>query len=337
MKLTLLIARRILVTIPVLIGVTMITFAVSHAITGDPARAFAGPYADQATVAAIRREWGLDRPLVDQYWTYLTQLAHGNLGTSVETHNSVLHDILLRLPATLELAFFALLLMCLIGISLGIAASVWRDRSPDFLARTVAVAGAAVPSFWLGLMLQLLFFSRLKWLPVSGRLGEFTKPPHHITGFYLIDSAVTANWAVFGDALKHLLLPGFTLALLGIAGITRMTRSSMLEVLEKDYIRAARARGIREHNVVLKHALRNAMVPTVTVLGLLFGAMIGGAIIIEWVFSWPGIGTYAADAITNLDYTAVMGVTLTIAVIYLIANLLVDISYMILNPTLREA
>jgi peptide/nickel transport system permease protein len=337
MRLLVLILRRLLVTIPVLLGVTVITFGVSHAIPGDPARAFAGPYATQATVAAIRREWGLNEPLTEQYWKYLTQLAHGNLGTSIETHNSVLHDILVRLPATLELALFALLLMCLMGIPLGVAAAIWHDRSPDFIARTVAVLGAAVPAFWLALMFQLLFFSKLGWLPVSGRLGEFTQPPHHITGFYLIDSVLTGNWSVFVDALDHIILPAFTLALLGIATITRMTRSSMLEVLEKDYIRAARARGIKESSLVFRHALRNAMIPTVTILGLVFGAMIGGAIIIEWIFAWPGIGTYAANSITDLDYTAVMGVTLTIAVIYVIANLLVDISYMILDPKIREA
>lgn len=337
MKLALLIVRRIVVTIPVLVGVTAITFGVSHSVPGDPARAFAGPYADQATIAAIRHHWGLDRPLLDQYWTYLTHVVRGDFGTSIQSHNSVLHDVGSRLPATLELTIFALIVMCVVGIALGVAAATWRDRLPDYAGRVIAVGGAAIPSFWLALILQLVFFRQLNWLPAAGRLGDFTTPPHHVTGFYLFDSAVTGNWSVFVDALRHVLLPGITLALLGIAGITRMTRTSMLEVLEKDYIRAARARGIRPRDVVLRHALRNAMIPTVTIIGLLFGSMIGGALVIEWIFSWPGVGTYAANAITQLDYTAIMGVAVVIAVIYLIANLLVDISYMILNPRIREA
>jgi peptide/nickel transport system permease protein len=199
-----------------------------------------------------------------------------------------------------------------------------------------AVGGGAIPSFWLALVLQLIFFRQLGWLPAGGRLGDFTTPPDHITGFYLVDSAVTGNSPVFVEAVKHLLLPAFTLALLGIAGITRMTRSSMLEVLQKDYVRAARARGIRGRDVVLRHALRNALIPTVTIVGLLFGSMIGGAIVIEFIFSWPGIGSYAAGSITSLDYTAIMGVAVVVAVIYLITNLLVDISYMVLNPQIRE-
>jgi peptide/nickel transport system permease protein len=225
--------------------------------------------------------------------------------------------------------------MCVVGIGLGVAAAAWRDRVPDYLARVTAVGGAAIPSFWLALVLQLVFFRQLGWLPVGGRLGEFTAAPHHITGFYLVDSAVTGNWSVFVDAFKHLLLPALTLALLGIAGITRMTRTSMIDVLQRDYIRASRARGIPRHTVVMRHALRNALIPTVTIIGLLFGSMIGGALVIEWIFSWPGIGSYAANSITSLDYTAIMGVTIVIAVIYLIANLLVDISYMVLNPQIR--
>lgn len=337
MNLALLIVRRIIVTVPVLVGVTAITFGVSHSVPGDPARALAGIYADQSTIDAIRQKWGLDQPILAQYWTYLNHMVHGDLGTSIQTRHSVLGDISSRLPATLELTLGALLLMCLIGIGLGVAAAAWRDHLPDYLARVTAVGGAAVPSFWLALVLQLVFFRQLGWLPAGGRLGDFTTPPHHLTGFYLFDSAVTGNWSVFVDALRHLVLPAFTLALLGIAGITRMTRTSMLDVLQRDYIRAARARGIPAHRVLMRHALKNALIPTVTVVGLLFGSMIGGALVIELIFSWPGIGSYAASSITNLDYTAIMGVAVVIAVIYLIANLLVDISYMLLNPQIREA
>jgi peptide/nickel transport system permease protein len=331
-----LILRRIVLTVPVMLGVTVITFAVAHAVPGDPARAIAGMYADQQTVDTIRHQWGLDRPLPVQYWLYLRHLATGDLGQSITTRDSVLGDVAHRLPATLELTLFATLLMCVFGILLGVAAAVWRNRSPDHLARLVVVLGAAVPSFFLGLLLQLLFFRYLNWLPATGRLDDLTAPPYHITGLYLIDSALTLNGHVFVDALKHILLPGFTLALLGMAGITRMTRATMVGVLQQDYIRAARARGIGFRSLVFRHALKNSLIPTVTVVGLLFGSMIGGAVVIEWIFSWPGIGSYAANAITSLDYTAIMGSALAIAIIYVVVNLFVDISYMLLNPQIRE-
>jgi peptide/nickel transport system permease protein len=322
--------------LPVLIGVTVVTFGVAHAVPGDPARAIAGMYADQQTVATIRHQWGLDRPLPVQYWSYLTHLVHGNLGQSITTRDNVLDDVLHRLPATLELSLFALVIMCLFGVLLGIAAAVWRNRSPDHLARVIVVLGAAVPSFFLGLLLQLLFFRYLNWLPATGRLTDLTAAPRHITGLYLVDSALTLNGHAFVDALEHLLLPGFTLALLGMAGITRMTRATMVSVMQQDYIRAARARGIGAGSLVFRHALKNSLIPTVTVVGLLFGSMIGGAVVIEWIFSWPGIGSYAANAVTALDYNAIMGAALAIAVVYVVANLLVDISYMLLNPQIRE-
>lgn len=335
-KISLLILRRIVLTVPVLLGVTVITFAVAHSVPGDPARAIAGMYADQQTVDSIRHQWGLDRPLPVQYWSYLRHLMSGDMGQSITTRSSVLGDVAHRLPATLELALFALLLMCVIGILLGVAAAVWRNRSPDHAARIVVVLGAAVPSFFLGLLLQLLFFRYLKWLPATGRLDDFASPPHHITGLYLVDSALTLDGHTFVDTLKHIVLPGFTLALVGMAGITRMTRATMVGVLQQDYIRAARARGIGFRSLVFRHALKNSLIPTVTVVGLLFGSMIGGAVVIEWIFSWPGIGSYAANSIISLDYTAIMGSALAIAVIYVIANLLVDISYMLLNPQIRE-
>jgi peptide/nickel transport system permease protein len=336
MRIQFLILRRLIVTVPVLVGVTALTFLVSHSVPGDPARALAGIYADADTVSAIREKWGLDEPLYRQYTTYVDRLAHGDLGVSIQTRNPVRSDIAERLPATLELTLFALVVMAVFGIALGVAAAVWRNRGPDHVARLVVIGGAAVPSFFLALVLQLFFFRHLGWLPATGRLGDATVPPPHHTGFYLVDSMLARDWGALGDALRHLLLPGVTLAMVGVAGITRMTRASMLEVLDKDYIRAARARGLGSGTVVLQHALKNALIPTVTVLGLLFGSMIGGAIVIEWIFAWPGVGTYAATSITNLDYTAIMGVSVVIAVIYLLANTLVDISYMVLNPAIRD-
>lgn len=336
MSIYLLILRRIALTVPVLLGVTLITFGVSHSVPGDPARALAGIYADQQTVDAIRQEWGLDRSVPVQYANYLQHLAQGDMGRSIVTRQSVLSDIGARLPATLELALSALFLMCFVGILLGVAAATWRNRLPDHGARFVVVAGAAIPSFFLGLALQLVFFRYLNWLPATGRLSDGAQPPTHLTGFYLLDSALTLDGSTFLDALWHIVLPAFTLALVGIAGITRMTRATMVGVLQQDYIRAARARGISSRSIVLRHALKNALIPTVTVVGLLFGSMVGGAVVIEWIFAWPGIGSYAATSIINLDYTAIMGAALVIAVIYVAANLLVDISYMVLNPQIRE-
>jgi peptide/nickel transport system permease protein len=335
MRIDLLILRRILVMAPVLLGVTALTFAVSHSVPGDPARALAGTYADEATVQTLRQKWHLDRPLPEQYLTYVDRLVHGDLGTSIQTRRPVLSDIGDRLPATLELTLFALVLMCVLGVAAGVAAAYWRNRGPDYLARLLVVAGAAVPSFWLALVLQLVFYRHLHWLPATGRLGDSITPPPDYTGSYLIDSLASGNGAAFLSALQHLLLPGVTLALLGIAGITRMTRASMLEVLQRDYVRAAFARGLRTRTVILQHALKNALIPTVTVVGLLFGSMIGGALVIEWIFAWPGIGSYAATSITNLDYTAIMGVAVATAVVYLVANTVVDVAYMLLNPQIR--
>lgn len=337
MNVYLLILRRIALTVPVLVGVTVLTFAVSHAVAGDPARALAGIYANEATVETIREKWGLDESLPEQYGTYVSRLVTGDLGTSIQTRNPVLDDIGDRLPATLELAFFALFLMCGLGIALGVAAAAWRDRGADHTARFIVVLGGAIPSFFLALLLQLLFFRELGWLPATGRLDDFAQPPRDLTGFYLVDSALTLDGAAFADSLEHLLLPGLTLALFGIAGVTRMTRQSMIEVLQQDYIRAARARGIPMRTVVLRHALRNSLIPTITVIGLLFGSMIGGAVVIEWVFAWPGIGSYATTSITNLDYTAIMGVAVVIALVYVAVNVIVDIAYMLLNPQIREA
>ena len=337
MKVLGLVLRRLVAIVPVLIGVTVITFAITHVVPGDPARAIAGPYADAETIQSVRAEWKLDDPLPAQYLAYAGRLLRGDLGVSIQTRHPVDSDIATRLPATLELTIVALGLMVVIGIGLGVIAATRRNRAPDHVARLIVVLGGALPTFWLALVVQLIFFQELGWLPATGRLSDGVAPPTDITGAYAIDSILTLNGSVFVDAVKHLILPASTLALLGLAGITRLTRATMLEVLEKDYVRAARARGIKTRTVVLEHALRNALIPTVTMIGLLFGSMIGGALVVEWVFAWPGIGSYAATSISNLDYTAIMGVTVVTALIYLFANLIVDVLYIVLNPVLREA
>ncbi len=335
MKLYYLIGRRILQVIPVFLGVTLLTFAVSHSIPGDPARAIAGIYANEQTVEAIRHRWGLDRPVYEQYGIYVKGLVQGDLGVSIQSRRPVMDDISDRLPATIELALFALILMCLIGIPVGVVSANWRNKLPDHLSRLFVLIGGAVPTFWLALVAQLVFFRYLGWLPSGGRTSDMIASPSHITGLYLLDSALTLNGAALVDSLEHILLPGITLALAGITSITRMTRASMLEVLQRDYIKTARAKGLSRRKVVLKHAFKNALIPTVTVLGMMFGSMLSGAFVVEWIFSWPGLGSLAATSITNLDYTTIMGVSVVIAFVYVLANLVVDVSYMLLNPRIR--
>lgn len=331
-----LIARRALSAIPIAIGVTVITFFIVRSVPGDPARAIAGPYASAETVASIREQWDFDRPVWQQLMSHLGRMLQGDLGISAQTRNPVVDEVGSRLPATIELTLVAALIMVVLGVGLGTLAAAFNRRSIDHLARVVAILGGALPVFWLALMAQLFFYRILGWLPAVGRNTDDASAPNIVTGFNLLDSILTLNGGAFLDSLAHIVLPATTLALGGLAGITRITRSSMLEVLNTDYVRAAMARGLRWPVVVGRHALRNAMLPTVTVTGLLIGSMLGGALVVEWVFGWPGIGTYAANSITNLDYTAIMGVTLVFALAYLVVNLLVDVLYVAINPKLRQ-
>lgn len=332
-----LIVRRMITVTPIVIGVAVITFFLVNAIPGDPGRALAGPYASEATVAQIRANWRLDEPLLAQLLAYLGNLATGNLGVSIQSRAPVADEIFGRLPATLELSFTALLIMIVVGLGLGITAAVQNGRFLDHVARVVAVLGAALPVFWLALMAQLVFYSMLGWLPAVGRNTSEALTPDRITGFNVLDSILTGNWPALGDSVSHLILPALVLAVGGLAGIVRIARASMLEVLHTDYVRAATARGLGWRSVTLRHAFRNALLPSITVIGLLFGATLGGALVVEWVFAWPGIGTFAANSITNLDYPSIIGVTLLFAIAYLIVNLVVDVLYLVINPKLRSA
>ncbi len=337
LQVTGLIVRRMITVIPIVIGVAVITFFLVGAIPGDPARALAGPYASEATIAQIRQEWRLDEPVLTQLLAYLGNLVTGNLGVSIQSRAPVADELFGRLPATLELSFAALFIMIVVGLGLGIMAAVRNGRFLDHVARIVAVLGAALPVFWLALMAQLVFYSMLGWLPAVGRSTSEALAPAHVTGFAVLDSILTGNWPALGDSLSHLILPALVLAVGGLAGIVRIARASMLEVLHTDYVRAATARGLGRSAVTLRHAFRNALLPSITVIGLLFGATLGGALVVEWVFAWPGIGTFAANSITNLDYPSIIGVTLLFAITYLIVNLIVDVLYLVVNPKLRNA
>lgn len=327
-----LIIRRLLALILVLIGLSIVTFVLSHIVPGDPARLIAGPRAGQQAVENIRHQYGLDRPLYEQYVSYLKGIVTLDFGTSLSSLRPVRSDLGQYFPATVELALAALVLSLVIGFPLGILSAVRPNSLVDYLSRLVSITGIATPIFWMALLAQFAFFVRLKWLPDGGRLPPGATPPQGITGLYTVDSLLEGNWSLFVTALKYLVLPACVLAYSTLPLITRQLRGAMLEVLGQDYIRTARAKGLRERGTILHHALRNAMLPVVTILGLQVGLLFSGAVLIEIVFSWPGIGRYALTGVTNFDYNAIMAVTLVIGFCYVIINMFADIAYMLLDP-----
>ena len=328
--------RRLVGMIAVLIGVSMITFFISHVVPADPVAVALGDHARDDQIAAFRAEYGLDRPVVEQYVRYASGLLHGDLGTSIRTRRPVADDLLDFFPATFELSLAALIVSVLIGIPTGIWSSLFRNRLPDHIVRVFALVGGSLPIFWLGLLLISLLYYRFDLLPVGGRLDDFVTAPQKMTGLYVVDSLLSGDSTALLSSVRHLLLPAFTLGYFSTAVISRMTRSSMLEVLHQDYMRTARAKGLRERVVILRHGLRNAMIPTLTVLGVTFGSLLSGAVLTETVFSWPGLGLYATASAINLDFPAVMGVTLLAAFIYTLVNLLVDLSYHWLDPRIHN-
>lgn len=313
----------------------MITFFVSHAIPADPARLLAGLEVTQEQVESVRREYGLDRSLVEQYWTYVAGLTRGEFGKSLSTRRPVREDLGKFFPATLELGLAATVVALAVGVPFGVFAAVGRGKWVDHGTRLVALAGAALPVFWSGLMLQLLFYRHLGWLPAAGRLPQGAVPPPGITGLYTVDALVAGQWAVFGFAAQHLVLPAVALSGVMLAGMARMVRSSLLEVLGEDYVRTARAKGLAERVVVVRHAMRNALIPVLTVFGLQFGHLLGGAVLTETVFSWPGVGAYAVRAVTTVDFPAIMGAAMLLSGIYVLVNLAVDLSYTVVDPRIR--
>lgn len=336
MSLGIYIVRRLVGLVAVMLGVSAITFALSHVVPGDPAIAALGDHATDAQLADFRAEYGLDQPVPTQYWVYMTGLLRGDLGKSIRTRRPVLDDLRDFFPATLELSFTALTLAILIGIPAGVWSALERNRWPDHLIRLFSLAGGSLPIFWLALILIGIVYGQLDWLPNGGRLDQFLTPPPNVTGLMVVDSLLAGDQAALFNSLKHLILPGFTLGYFSTAVIARMMRSSMLEVLRQDYMLAARAKGLRLTAAVLRHGLRNALIPTLTVIGVTFGSLLSGAVLTETVFSWPGLGRYATTSAINLDFPAVMGVTLLAAVIYPLGNLLVDIAYHWLDPRIRH-
>jgi peptide/nickel transport system permease protein len=329
-------SRRFVGVLAVMIGVSIITFAISHLVPADPVVAALGDHARDDQIAAFRAEYGLDKPLVDQYIIYVRGLLQGNLGISIRTRRPVIDDLRDFFPATLELSLAALLVSILFGIPAGVVSSLARNRWPDNLVRVFSLLGGSLPIFWLGLILIGIFYTQLGWLPGGGRIDQFIDPPRTITGLYVVDSLLTGNWLALQSSVLHLILPAFTLGYYSTAVISRMMRSSMLEVLNQDYMRTARAKGLRERAVVVRHGLRNALIPTMTIVGVTFGSLLSGAVLTETIFSWPGLGRYATASAINLDFPAVMGVTLLAAIVYTFANLVVDLGYHLLDPRIQN-
>lgn len=324
--------RRLAFLVVTLLGMSLVLFVITRLIPADPARIAAGENASRAMIAQARQDLGLDRPLPAQYGAYLRALARGDLGVSVQSRRPVLDDLRVHFPATFELSVFSLVLSVVVAVPLGVVAAARRGRGVDHGGRVAALIGISLPIFWLGLMLQLVFYKHLGWFPYGGRLSSGLEAPPAVTGLLLIDAVLAGRGAVFCDALWHLVLPGLAMSGITVAILSRMTRASMLEVLRSEYVRVARAKGLSELRVVGWHALRNAAIPIVTVLGIQFGILMTGAVLTETIFSWPGIGRLAFKAIEALDYPVIMGFALAVTTVFSVINLLIDICYGLVDP-----
>lgn len=326
--------RRVLEAVPVFFGVSILVFLLIHFIPGDPALAMLGERATEANLEAIRERLGLNKPLHEQYLIWLGDLAQGDLGDTVRGNIPIEQELRRRFPATLELSLVALTLAILIGVPIGIVSAVRRSTWVDTLSMMGALLGVSIPIFVLGLLLIYLFGVQWGWFPFVSRLDS-SIDLEFITGLHTIDALLTGNWEAFRNALEHLFLPAITLMTIPLAIIARITRSTMLDVLNQDYIRTARAKGLGEAKVLRRHAFRNALLPIITIIGLQLGTLLSGAVLTETIFSWPGIGKWLFDSIIARDYPIVQSVTLLIATIYILANLLVDVLYTVADPRVR--
>ncbi|AIF52933.1 ABC transporter permease [Pelosinus sp. UFO1] len=327
--------RRLLLLVPVLFGVSLATFVVMHLFTTDPTEIILGQHATTQRVEALRQELGLNKPIYVQFGDYLTSTLHGDLGRSVITKTSITEELMKRFPATVELALSAIFVATVMGVLFGVVSAVKQNSIYDYGTMVAALMGVSMPIFWLGLMMIILFSVILGWLPASGRIA-IGMQPDNITGLYLLDALLTGEMGSFMDAFQHLIMPAIALGSYSTAIIARMTRATMLETIRQDYIRTARAKGLSERVVIIKHALRNALIPVVTVIGLQMGALLGGAVLTETVFSWPGIGSYLVEGIMVSDYPRVQGAVLLVGTIFVLVNLIVDVLYSYLDPRIQH-
>jgi peptide/nickel transport system permease protein len=330
------IVKRMLVAVPSLIGVVIVTFLLTRALPGDPAAYFAGPAATKEAIEQIRVKLGLDKPLIVQFGRYVGDLTRGDLGNSLTTGQPVSQEIRTRLPASAELTLLGLIVSMLIAVPLGILAATRPGSVIDHACRMISTAGVSLPVFFTGLILVYVFYYILGWAPAPlGRLDIFFSPPPHVTGFYLIDSLIAGNFSLFVASLKQLILPALTLGIFSLAPIARMTRASMLAVLASDFVRTARASGLAPFTVVVTYAFRNAMIPVVTTLGMVFSFLLGANVLVEKVFAWPGIGSFAVEALIASDFAPLQGFVLTMAIMYVALNLVIDILYGLIDPRVR--
>jgi peptide/nickel transport system permease protein len=326
--------RRILMLIPVLLGVSLLVFSLIYLIPGNPAQVILGQRATVEAIAEVEKQLGLDQPIYIQYFSYLGDLLTGDLGTSIKTNKAISEEIWPYLAATMELTLIAMIIAIFVGVNAGIVSAWFHNSWFDYIAMIIALIGVSMPIFWLGLMEQYLFAVKLEWLPSTGRTNPSTVIDP-ITHFYLIDTLIQGEFGKFKDVARHLVLPGIALATIPMAIIARMTRSSMLEVMRSDFVRTARAKGLNSFWVVYKHSLRNAVIPVITVIGLQTGLLLGGAILTETIFGWPGIGRYIYDAIQARDYPVIQSGILIIATIFVIINLIVDLLYAAVDPRIK--
>ena len=324
------VARRILWMPPTLLGVVLIVFLVSHVVPSDPARVMAGENATPDQVAALRHQYGLDLPLPWQFARYVGDVATGNMGISLFTQRPVAEDLWARLPATLELALYAIVIAVLVGVPLGVVAALRRNSLLDHVVRVVTITGLAMAAFWLAILLQLLFSMWLGLTPVQGRIDGWGPDP--ITGFYTVDAVLRGDWETLGQSLRYLALPVLTLALPAMATIVRFTRAGVLNVMSSNFVFYQAAMGIPRRRVVWKYILRSALIGTLTQIGLIFGNLIAGAVVVETVFDWPGLGSFAVSSILQSDYNAIMSFTLFVGVVFILVNLLVDVAQAVLDP-----
>lgn len=328
------IIKRLLMLIPVLIGVSLIVFVLLRVAAPDPAPVVLGQHATAESMEEWRDANGLNDSVVKQYFDFITGAVQGDFGESYYTKTPVIDEIGSRFPATIEIAIFAIIVASVFGILIGVIAAVKKNSIIDNASMVLSLVGVSIPIFWLGILLIILFTKVLGWLPASGRI-DVTFSVNDVTGLYLIDTLISGDFEAFKNALWHLILPGMTLALYTLAIISRMTRSSMLDTLGQDYIRTARSKGLSEGKVIIRHGLRNALMPIVTVIGLQFGSLLGGAVLTETVFAWPGIGSYTVECINKSDFPVIQAVVLIIATIFVVMNLIVDIIYAFLDPRIK--